>query len=397
MLSCLHKCPFDDRVHRAEGRMILSHIKWLPGRKAGFMNRTRICVLLGDATGIGAEIVVRAFTDGQLMQRTDTAVVLLGDEQILKRAEQIVGETLSCRKICKKEIAACEDPLMLLDTGVMKRASRETGSEDPGVNAPFGKVSRLCGQAVIEDIYAAVGLYAEGLVSGICFAPFNKQAMRLADPTVASEMNVFQRAFESAGILVKGPVGEMNVVDNLWTTRVTSHVPLTRLSQYLTREGILQMIRMADRQLKMAGIDHPGIMVAALNPHCGEGGLCGDEEQTMILPAIDDARKEGIRVLGMYSADTVFVHAFAGEADAVVTMYHDQGQIALKLKSFAHAVTIAAGFPAPIGTPAHGTAHDIAGKGKASCSAFMDAFTIISRQARNSSAEKRKGQCSSFT
>ncbi len=177
--------------------------------------------------------------------------------------------------------------------------------------------------------------------------------------------------------------GEMNVVDGVWTTRVTSHIPLIKVGENLSKEGILSMIRLSDKACREAGIEEPRIAVAALNPHCGEGGLCGEEEQTLILPAVEEAKAEGYPVAGMYSADVIFVKAFESELDAVVTMYHDQGQIALKLKGFDHAVTILGGFPVPIGTPAHGTAYDIAGTGEAKEHAFIAAFEIIRRQAES--------------
>ncbi len=335
------------------------------------MKKPVLCVLLGDASGVGAEIVVKAFSGPEAASLLGQArVVLLGDQRVLARAEGVIGKKLSCRRVDAKQIRDCEEDLMMIDAG----------NVDPE-KAPFGQVNPYCGAAVVEDIHTAFGLYADGQIDGICFAPFNKQAIRRAGNDVASEMEIFEQNCEEYGLQKKKVQGEMNVVDGLWTTRVTSHVPLARIGEYLTKEGILDMIHLADESCRTAGIKEPRIMVAALNPHCGEGGLCGDEEQTMILPAIEEAKAEGINMVGMFSPDTAFVHAFDGEADAVVTMYHDQGQIALKLKEFGHAVTVSAGFPLPIGTPAHGTAHDIAGTGKVRESAFETAFGIIANQA----------------
>lgn len=331
--------------------------------------RPVVCVMLGDASGVGAEIVVKAFVS-QPSLLDQAKVILLGDERILQRAEALLDMKLKYRKILPDEIRTAQDGLLFSDTGNI--APEE---------APFGAVSAVCGKAVVEDIRTAMDYYVKGFIDGICFAPFNKQAMRLCLPEAVSELYLFTDYCLKNGLAVDPDSSEMNVVDGLWTTRVTSHIPMVRLGEYLTYDKILAMIRLAGNSCRAAGIKDPRIAVAALNPHAGEGGLCGDEEQRLILPAIEQAKKEGYHVTGMYPADTVFVHAFAKEADVVVTMYHDQGQIALKLRKFTHAVTVVAGLPLPVGTPAHGTAHDIAGTGKANPSAFITAFGIIVNQA----------------
>lgn len=332
--------------------------------------------MLGDASGVGAEIVVKAFsgTDGLLEQ---ARVVILGDERVLARAEKVIGKSLDYEKTGPENIRKNGKDLLLVDTGNI----------DPE-DAPFGRVSPSAGAAVAADIRTACEFYAKGYIDGICFAPFNKEAIRRAGNDVASELELFREDCAGLGIELEEESGELNVVDGLWTTRVTSHIPLTHLGEYLNFDAILSMIRLADKSCRAAGIEEPRIAVAALNPHCGEGGLCGDEEQTMIKPAMEKAKEEGYNIVGMYSPDTIFVHAFQGEADVAVTMYHDQGQIALKLKEFSHAVTVLAGFPIPIGTPAHGTAHDIAGTGTVSDSAFVTAFGIIVRQSVNSMKKK---------
>lgn len=328
-----------------------------------------VCVLLGDASGVGSEIIVKAF-GGRERVAENVKVVLLGDVRVLKRAEELIGKSVGYTLVKPEDIRTAKESLIMVDTKNMNPAE-----------APFGKVNAVCGEAVVSDIKTACGFYAKGYIDGICFAPLNKEAIRLNYSDTASEMEIFKEECDALGLPVDEEFGEMNVVDGLWTTRVTSHIPLTKLGEYLSKDKIVSMIRLADKSCRAFGIENPRIAVAALNPHCGEGGLCGEEEQTMIKPAIETGRREGYNITGMYSADTIFVHAFDGEADAVVTMYHDQGQIALKLKGFSHAATIIAGFPMPIGTPAHGTAFDIAGTGKVSSSAFMTAFDIIAKQA----------------
>lgn len=181
--------------------------------------------------------------------------------------------------------------------------------------------------------------------------------------------------FESEGELmahcfdVKGLYGEINVLENIQTVRVTSHIPLKNVSANLSKERILECIRLAYDTCKGSGIAEPRVAVSGLNPHNGENGKCGTEEIDVIIPAVEAARAEGMNVEGPFSADVVFMRAFRGDFDTVVTMYHDQGQIALKLRGF-EGVTVGGGQPYPIVTPAHGTAYGKAGKGTAATKAI---------------------------
>jgi len=208
------------------------------------------------------------------------------------------------------------------------------------------------------------------------FAPLNKQAFILGGYDYEDEHALFREFFKW-----EKPAGIMNVLDKLWTFRVTCHIPISEVACSLNKENILSAIQLADATLRLAGYELPRIGVAALNPHAGEGGLCGSEEVTIIQPAIAAARAEGIEALGPFSADTIFIAAFKGDYDAVLTMYHDQGQIATKLIGFDIGVTVAAGLPYPITTPEHGTAFDIAGKGIAKTDATEQAIIIAAKMA----------------
>ena len=176
---------------------------------------------------------------------------------------------------------------------------------------------------------------------------------------------------------VKNFFCEFNVVDNFWTARVTSHIPLKDVASQITEEGILDAVKMAHQTLLDAGISIPRIGVAALNPHAGDGGNFGTEEGDIIEPAVKQVQQLGIKADGPHPADTIFVRAQRDEFDAVVTMYHDQGQIAMKLMGFDHGVTVLGGLPVPVTTPAHGTAFDIAGKGKANPDALKAAWKVL--------------------
>jgi 4-hydroxythreonine-4-phosphate dehydrogenase len=172
------------------------------------------------------------------------------------------------------------------------------------------------------------------------------------------------------------------VLEGLWNARVTSHIPLKDVSAALSVERIVQALELTANALRAAGFQPPRIGVAALNPHAGDGGNFGREEIDIIEPAVRQAKEKGVPADGPYPADTVFVRAKRGQFDAVLTMFHDQGQIAMKLLGFDRGVTVLGGFPFPICTPAHGTAYDIAGKGIANVGAARAALLLAAQMAR---------------
>ena len=169
------------------------------------------------------------------------------------------------------------------------------------------------------------------------------------------------------------------MVNNLWISRVTSHIPLKNVSKNLSINKIFNSIKLAHNTMILAGISNPKIAVAALNPHAGDEGLFGKEEIEIINPAIEKAQSKGFNATGPYPADTIFINCLKGSCNGITAMYHDQCQIAVKLMNFEAAVTILAGLGCPITTPAHGTAFDIAGKGIANPNAMEQAIIIASR------------------
>ena len=175
---------------------------------------------------------------------------------------------------------------------------------------------------------------------------------------------------------------EFNVLDEIWNARVTSHLPLRRVADAITEDRVLASIRLTDATMRGAGHDRPRLAVAALNPHAGDGGNFGREDDEIIAPAVARARELQISVEGPISSDTVYLRAVRGEFDAVVSMYHDQGQIAMKLIGFDRGVTLIGGYPFWIATPAHGTAYDIAGQGTANPNATKRALLMAARLAK---------------
>ncbi len=195
--------------------------------------------------------------------------------------------------------------------------------------------------------------------------------MRLARPDYVDEIGFIDATLGSAE---SGQ--EFNVLDEVWNSRVTSHVPMKDVAAMLTEERIYQRIHLTARVMESAGIPRPRIGVAAFNPHAGDGRNFGDEDEDVILPAVARAQEEQMAVTGPVPADTVFVRAIRGEFDGVLTMFHDQGQIAMKLLGFDRGVTLIANYPFPIVTPAHGTAYDIAGQGRADTGATFNAIQL---------------------
>lgn len=334
------------------------------GESGGMKRKPVIGVLLGDYSGIGTELVVKCLQSGELNK--DVVPLIIGHEAILKREMELLEVSFDYKVIFS------ETDFSGVEQGIAIYELAKTDLSGIG----YGELNSVCGQAVFDMIAKSVELYQKGIIDGICYAPFNKGAMKLIRADIESELQLFQ---ETMGYI--GLTGEMNVVEGLWTSRVTSHIPLATIGQYLSSEKIEKAILLADQTMKAAGITVPRIAVCALNPHAGENGLCGREELDMIEPAIAAAGEKKICVAGPFPSDTVFIRAFRGEFDGVVTLYHDQGQIALKLKDFANAVTVAAGLPVPVTTPAHGTAFDIAGQGVAATNAFLSAYRIAAAQA----------------
>jgi 4-hydroxythreonine-4-phosphate dehydrogenase len=248
------------------------------------------------------------------------------------------------------------------------------------------------GRYASENFLSALALAKSGIAHAVSFTPFNKGAMRLANPDYDDEISFVARA-----IGFDGEAREFNVLDGLWNARVTSHVPLAAVAGLLKTETIVRGLRLTHAAMSAAGFSPPRIAVAALNPHAGDNGNYGREEIDIIAPAVSAAKAAGIACDGPFPADTVFVRAQAGQFDAVLTMFHDQGQIAMKLIGFDKGVTLLGGFPIPVTTPAHGTAYDIAGKGIANVGASRAALMLAARMGAEIAAKAAPPQVASLS
>lgn len=333
-------------------------------------NKPTLGMLMGDAAGVGPEIIAKLMVRHYFEEYCNP--VFIGDSRILDRAFEVIGKKADYQVIKNIDEAKFGGAYQLIDL-------HET---DPATT-PYGKLSVASGKACLDMLKLGADLFKEGKIEGFCFVPLNKAAMKDAGLKFESEHHFLAHEFNHTA-----PFGEINVVGELWTTRTTSHIPIKEVSQHLTADAIMRAITLCNASLKNSGIASPRIGVAALNPHCGENGLCGREEIDVIIPAIKNAEEKGINATGPYPSDITFIKAFRGDFDGVVTMYHDQGQIALKLKGFDQGITIAGGLPAPIVTCAHGTAYDIAGKDIVKTSSFENAVKMASRMANHLAGRK---------
>ena len=328
------------------------------------MERPLIGLMLGDATGIGPEISAKVLSSGAI---GDVArVVVMGDVRVLEVGMRDAGVTLPYRVYERLEdVSWPSKPVPVVDLANIDPAQIRRGeiSEESG---------RVCG----DTLKYMIGQAVAGRLDGICFAPLNKAAMHRGGWKFPDEHQMFAMLTGHSGFF-----GEMNVIPEFATFRVTSHVALRKAIDMVTPERIADAVHLADGTLRAMGFDPPRIGVAALNPHCGENGLFGDEEIRIIRPAVDALRAEGINAQGPFSSDTIFLKARRGEFDGVVMMYHDQGQIATKLLGFNRGVTVTAGLKTVFTTPAHGTAFDIVGQGKADPGALDYALRLAARLA----------------
>lgn len=326
--------------------------------------KPRIGVLLGDPNGVGPELVAKLLANANIREHAD--IVVIGNMGVHRMGEKVAGHKIPVRlisEVSQADFTAEELPFL------------EVPGIDPADVTP-GHATAAGGRSCLLALRKALDLAKADEINGFCFAPLNKYALKLGGCPVADEHIFFAQELQ-----FDGPFCEHNVLGDLWTTRTTSHIPLTDVCALITPERILRAIRLAHNTLGSAGYEKPRIAVAALNPHAGDGGMFGREEIDIIAPTIDIAKAEGIDAQGPFAADTIFVKARDGDFDAVVTMYHDQGQIAMKLMGFSRGVTVSGGLPVPITTPASGTAFDIVGQNVANPEGLRQAFLLVCRMA----------------
>lgn len=319
----------------------------------------RIGIAMGDPAGISPELLAKLLARDDLMAQA--AVTVVGDRRVLAAGAAVAG--LSADIAAAEAGPAAPGRPVLVDLKHL----------DPA-DVPAAEASAAGGAFAMRNFREVLMLAKAGRIDAVMFTPFNKLALKRAGNPFPDEIRWAASVLEWTG-----PCSEYNRLDDLWNARVTSHEPLKEVAGLLSVERVVTAIEAASATVSAAGQPAPRIAVAGLNPHAGEGGLFGTEEIEIIAPAVEEARRRGYAVDGPFPADTIWIKARRGDYDVVLSMYHDQGQIALKLMGFERGVTILGGFPIPIATPAHGTAYDIAGRGIADPSATVRAFeTLVS-------------------
>ena len=320
----------------------------------------RVVIAMGDPAGISPELLVKLLSQQDLLALA--AITVIGDRRVLGLGEKAAGISIDIETIGAADKAAAHPgkPIFV-----------DLKHLDPA-SIPMAQATAEGGKFAMRNFAEALTAAKAHRFDGIMFTPFNKLAFKRAGNPYPDEIR-----WASDLLGWNGACSEYNKLDNLWNARVTSHEPLRDVADMLTQERIVSAIEATDGTLRRAGVERPRIGVAGLNPHAGEGGVFGREEIDVIAPAVEIAAKKGFAVEGPFPADTIWLRARRGDYDVVLSMYHDQGQIALKLLGFERGVTILGGMPIPITTPAHGTAYDIQGKGIADPSATIQAFRTL--------------------
>jgi 4-hydroxythreonine-4-phosphate dehydrogenase len=318
-------------------------------------------ITMGCPAGIGPEIIIKAFAANPEWLLSPPAVVI-GDMNILKRASKALDINIPIKSWMPG------DPLSGNAIYVITRT--DLNIED----IPWGKPNSITGKASFKYVTEGIRLCQEERLSGLVTAPINKLGLKLAGidypghtEILANRTNTKRYAMMLAG-------------DKLRVTLVTIHCPLSDVANSISTEKIFQVISLTDFSLKNEfGLKEPEIAVAGLNPHGGESGMFGHEEEQVITPAIEMARGKGVMASGPYPPDTVFYQAINGKFDAVVCQYHDQGLIPFKLIHFRDGVNLTLGLPIIRTSVDHGTAYDIAGTGKADCASLEAAIRLASK------------------
>ncbi len=362
----------------------------------------RIGITMGDAAGIGPEIIVKALTHNYVYQICHPIVI--GSTAIIQNALNILAQkdTLSVepenlpiisRFHLTKHVKAKYGRIDVLEASALQ-------PED----VSFGTIDSRCGTAAVEAIETGVKLALDGTIDAMTTAPICKAAIQragspfpghtemLAGLTHTPKTVMMLKTWDLPSQIISGFSGNLKkekknafnatkTVEHLTVSFVTNHIPISEVSQQLSMDRINDVIRITHDALVQFGIEKPRLVVAGLNPHAGEEGMFGKEEQTYIIPAIQHANTIGYQVDGPLPADTLYKKAIQGDWDAVIAMYHDQGNIPIKLIGFGQVVNITLGLPIIRTSVDHGTAFDIAGKGIANEKSLIAALAAASQLA----------------
>ena len=326
--------------------------------------KINVAILLGDPSGIGPELISKLLAE-KIINKAN--IIVIGEKNILEAGNKITRNSNNLKLVENfDQINFKDGNKFFLDISKGKNHNYKTA-----------ECSEQSGKSVLEALNVALDLAKKNKVQAINFGPFNKTSMKLGGNKYPDELHLMAEKLD-----VKNFFCEFNVVDNFWTARVTSHMPISEVPSHIKKEKIIKPIKLINEAMILNGVKKPRVAVQALNPHAE----FGTEEKDEIIPAIEEAKKLGIDADGPLPCDTSFITAFKNKNyDCIVGMYHDALQSGLKAFGFDRGVTVQGGLPIPITTPAHGTAFDIAGKNKANLKPTLNSFKIALTMAENKS------------
>lgn len=318
----------------------------------------RLAISMGDPAGVGPEVALKALARPEILKIC--CPILVGDLAVLEAQAECLGETYALQPVSAADEAVCDGrSVNVLSLGLVSMGDFVQGA-----------VGAASGRASVEYVLEAGRLALAGRVDAIVTGPINKEAIRLGGCSYIGHTEILAE-------LCGGPeVSTMLAAGNLRVVHVTRHVRLAEVPKQITTQRVLDTIRATHSGMCGLGFARPRIAVAGLNPHNGDNGLMGDEEIVAIAPAVEQARRAGMDATGPIPADSVFFRALGGAFDVVVAMYHDQGHIPIKTHAFEHSVALTLGLPIIRTSVDHGTAFDIAWKGKADPTSMVEAVRL---------------------
>lgn len=329
-----------------------------------------IAVPIGDPAGIGPEIVAKALCDKSVFEKATCIVV--GDRKIMENAIKIVGSTMKLHIITNVS-EAVDDPdfMNFIDLNNIDMSKFE-----------FGKVNPMCGRAAYEYVEKSIQLANNKEVDAVTTTTINKEALKLAGVPYIGHTEIFGALTGTEDPLTMFEVHGMRIFF------LSRHVSLRDACDIVTKDRIKDYVKRSLKVLEKLGVSEGTMAIAGLNPHCGEHGILGTEEQTDVIPAVKELQEEGYPVTGPIGADSVFHQALQGRFNSVLSLYHDQGHVAAKTLDFDRTVSITGGMPILRTSVDHGTAFDIAGTGKASAISLIEAILVASKYALSFTGKK---------
>ena len=335
------------------------------------LTRPIIAITMGDAAGVGPEVVLKTLTTEEIYHLCRPLVI--GESATLSRISIVIKKSINLHPVTSPDqVTGKHGTIDILDMQNLD-----------GNQVIYGKLSASCGKASMEYIAEATRLALEEKVEAIVTAPINKEATAMAGYADIGHLEYLARitgVTDYATMLVSG---------TLRTVHLTTHYSLPEACSRVKKDKIISRLKLTDSSFRQWGFKHPRLGVAALNPHGGEGGLMGREEIDEIIPAIKEAIDMGIDARGPFPADSIFNRAISGEFDAILAMYHDQGHIPIKVFGFEKSVSVALGLPFIRTSVDHGTAFDIAGQGIASSAGMEEAIRVAVSLCSNSLLPER--------